>query len=64
MATWEDLDLSTFEDKDEKTNLCLMEDTTSKDEDDEEITRVTIPEEEKNTWFSCNQGLDIALLKE
>ncbi|RDY11391.1 hypothetical protein CR513_03946, partial [Mucuna pruriens] len=35
MATWEDLDLSSLEDNDEEANLYLMEDTTLKDEDDE-----------------------------
>ncbi|RDX66798.1 hypothetical protein CR513_54401, partial [Mucuna pruriens] len=38
MTTWEDLDLSLSEDEDEEGNLCLMTDTTSKDEDDEEVT--------------------------
>ncbi|RDY03497.1 hypothetical protein CR513_12900, partial [Mucuna pruriens] len=37
MATWENLDMSSIEDEDEEANLCLMVDTTSKDEDDEEF---------------------------
>ncbi|RDX80600.1 hypothetical protein CR513_38829, partial [Mucuna pruriens] len=36
MATWEDLDLSSLEDKDEEANLCLMVDITFEDEDNEE----------------------------
>ncbi|RDX88301.1 hypothetical protein CR513_30125, partial [Mucuna pruriens] len=36
MASWEDVDLSSSEDEDDEVSLCLMADTTSKDEDDEE----------------------------
>ncbi|RDY08480.1 hypothetical protein CR513_07291, partial [Mucuna pruriens] len=37
ITTWEELDLSSLEDADKETNLCLMVDTTSKDVDDEEL---------------------------
>ncbi|RDX74663.1 hypothetical protein CR513_45560, partial [Mucuna pruriens] len=37
MATWEDLDLSSSKDEDEKAYLCWMADTTSEDEDDQDV---------------------------
>ncbi|RDX71113.1 hypothetical protein CR513_49578, partial [Mucuna pruriens] len=37
-GTPEDLDLSSSKDEDEEANLCLMENTTSEDEDDEDVT--------------------------
>ncbi|RDY04458.1 hypothetical protein CR513_11823, partial [Mucuna pruriens] len=37
MATWEDLNLSSLEDENEEANLCLMTNTTSEYEDDEEV---------------------------
>ncbi|RDX64834.1 hypothetical protein CR513_56560, partial [Mucuna pruriens] len=37
VTTWEDFDLSSSEDEEEGVNLCLMVDTSSEDENDEEI---------------------------
>ncbi|RDX77108.1 hypothetical protein CR513_42812, partial [Mucuna pruriens] len=46
MKTWEDHDLSSSKDEDEKENICLMANTTSNDEDDKEKENEKLKEEQ------------------
>ncbi|RDY07093.1 hypothetical protein CR513_08829, partial [Mucuna pruriens] len=58
MATWEDLDLSFFEEEDKEANICLMTDTTSKDEEKEndllKKENKSLKEEKTNDLFKVN----------